>query len=108
MGMRRRKGRGLTLAIALCACVAVTAAEAAAKKRTTAAAGPVARGCTQTIAPLCVGVVSRGTSYALFGASPYIPTGIGVDVWGTVSGAGLCGRSIQVTAWKRNRLKCRA
>jgi hypothetical protein len=105
MGMRT--GRWLTLAVALSACVGVTAAEAAAKKATKAAAGPVARGCTHTVAPFCVGVTSRGTSYALFGQSPFIPTGIGVDVWGTVSGISPCGTSIQVTAWKRNKLKCR-
>src|SRR5262245_55162756 len=107
--MSVRTGCWLTLVIAFGACLAVTGAEAAAKKATKAAPGPVARGCAQAIAPICVGVVSRGTTYALFGANPYIPIGTGVDVWGTVSGVSPCGgASIQVTAWKRNKLKCRA
>jgi hypothetical protein len=101
-------GRWLTLVVALGACVAATGVEAAAAKKKAVAAGPVARGCVQTVAPFCVGVVSRGRTYALFGASPFIPVGTGVDVWGTVSASSPCGTSIQVTSWKRNKLKCRA
>ena len=101
-------GRWLTLVIALCASLAVTGAEAAAKKKAKAAAGPVARGCAHVIPPFCVGVTSRGTTYALFGASPFIPAGVGVDVYGTVTGLSPCGTAIQVSSWKRNKLKCKA
>jgi hypothetical protein len=97
---------GLTLAIALCGAVAMTAADAVAAKRVRVAGPPpVARGCTNAIAPFCMGVTSRGTTYALFGAIPFIPPGIGVDVWGTVT-PGLCGTTIQVSSWSRNALRC--
>ncbi len=94
--------RWLTLAIALCGALAVTAADAAVKKRV---AGPIARGCTQQISPACVALVSRGKSYALVGAVPFIPPGIGADVWGTAT-ASPCGPAIQVASWKPNRLRC--
>jgi hypothetical protein len=93
---------GLTLAVAVCAAVAATAAEAATKK----GVAPVARGCTSAIPPFCIGVTSGGKTYALFGQVPFIPPGIGVDVWGTVA-PGLCGTTIQVTSWRQNKLKCR-
>jgi hypothetical protein len=93
----------LTLTVALIVAMAMTAAEAATKKR---AAGPVARGCTQVIPPYCTGVTTARGTYALFGANPFIPPGIGVDVYGTVTGTSPCGAAIQVTSWKQNRLRC--
>ncbi len=96
----------LTLTIALCGSLAVTGSEAATKKRAKVD-GPVARGCTHTIPPFCLGVTSGGRTYALLGANPFIPPGVGVDVWGTVTGVSPCGTAIQVTSWKRNKLRCR-
>jgi hypothetical protein len=92
----------LTLNVALCGALAMTGVEAAAKTR--AAAQPVYRGCTHFVAPLCMGLTSRGTTYALFGA--FIPPGTGADVYGTVSGTGPCGPTLQVTTWKQNKLRC--
>jgi hypothetical protein len=94
----------LTLAVALCGAVAVTTAEAATKKRAKIIA-PVARGCTSAIPPFCIGVTSGGKTYAMFGQTPFIPSGIGVDVWGAVS-PGPCGPTIQVTSWRPNKLRC--
>jgi hypothetical protein len=95
----------LTLTLALCGALAVTAAEAAPKAR--AAAQPVYRGCSHFVAPLCMGITSRGKTYALIGALPFIPPGTGVDVYGTVTGASPCGgTTIQVTSWQRNKLRC--
>jgi hypothetical protein len=91
----------LTVTVALCGALAVTGAEAAAKR---AAAQSGYRGCTHFIAPLCMGLTSRRTTYALFGA--FIPPGTGADVYGTVSGTGPCGPTLQVTSWKPNKLHC--
>jgi hypothetical protein len=92
----------LTLAVALCAPLAVTGAEAAPK-----AAQPVYRGCSHFVAPLCMGMTSRGKVYALIGALPFIPPGTGVDVYGTVTTASPCGgTTIQVTSWRQNKLRC--
>jgi hypothetical protein len=98
----------LTVVIALCGCLAVTGVEAAAKKKAAKAPPPVAVGCTKAIPPFCVGVTSGKTTYALFDANPWIPPGTGVTVWGTVSGVSPCGTAIYVTAWKKNKLKCKA
>ena len=102
-------GGWLTLAIALSACLAVTGAEAAAAKKAAKAKvePPIARGCTHTVAPFCLGVTSGKTTYALFDANPFIPPGTGVTVWGKVSGISPCGTSISVTKWQKNKLKCR-
>ena len=103
-------GGWLTLAIALSACLAVTGAEAAPAKKAAKAKvePPIARGCTHTVAPFCLGVTSGKTTYALFDANPFIPPGTGVTVWGKVSGISPCGTSISVTKWQKNKLKCRA
>jgi hypothetical protein len=99
----------LTLTIALGGTLAVTAAEAAKKK--SASPPPVAVGCTQPIAPMCLGVRgSRGATFALFDANPWIPPGTAVSVWGTVTGPSICGvPGIKVSAWAPNKkIKCRA
>jgi hypothetical protein len=97
---------GLALVVALCGSLAATGAEAAAKKR--AKGDPlVARGCSHVIPPYCLGVTFRGRTYALLDASPFIPPNVGVDVYGKVTALSPCGPAIQVTAWKRNRLRCR-
>jgi hypothetical protein len=75
--------------------VAVTGAEAAAKKKAKAVAkGParIARGCTYVQAPYCLGVSTSKGTYSLWNANPWIPPGTAVDVWGTPSGPGMCGR----------------
>ena len=94
----------LTLTAALCGTLAVTGVEAVAKAR--AAAQPVYRGCSHFVAPLCMGITSGGKTYGLIGQLPFIPPGIGVDVWGTVVGPGLCGNTIQVSSWRQNKLRC--
>jgi hypothetical protein len=93
----------LTVTVALCAAFAVTAAEA----KTRATATPVYRGCSHFIAPLCMGLTSRGKTYVLVGALPLVPPGTGVDVFGTVTGPSPCGTQIQVTSWRQNaKLRC--
>jgi hypothetical protein len=95
----------LTLAVALCAPLAVTGAEAAPKAR--APAQLVYRGCSHFVAPLCMGMTSRGKTLALIGAVPFIPPGTGVDVYGTVTTATPCGiATVQVASWKQNKLRC--
>jgi hypothetical protein len=98
--------------IILCAVSALamtTAAEAAKKTTRGKTEPPIMRGCTIAVPPLCTGMVAGGRTYALMGAVPAIPTGIGVDVYGTVSGVSLCvAVPVQVTSWKRNRMKCPA
>jgi hypothetical protein len=90
----------LTLTVALCGTLTVTGAEAA-------KAQPVYRGCSHFVAPLCMGITSRGKVYALIGAFPFIPPGTGVDVYGTVTTASPCGgTTIQVTSWRQNTLRC--
>ena len=92
---------GLTLTVALCGALGVTVAEAAPKPQ------PVYRGCSHFVAPLCMGITTRGKTYALIGALPFIPPGTGVDVYGTVTSASPCGgTTIQVTSWQRNKLRC--
>jgi hypothetical protein len=100
----------LSVAVALCATSMITAAEAAAKKAARAKTeAPLMRGCTVAVPPLCVGLEAGGRKYALVGANPAIPPGTGVDVYGTVSGVSVClGIPVQVTSWKRNRMKCPA
>jgi hypothetical protein len=96
---------GLALTVALCGTLAVTAARAEAKKR--AAPQLVYRGCSHFVAPLCMGITSRGRTYAVLGAMPFIPPSTGVDVYGTVSSNTPCGvPTIQVTSWQRNKLRC--
>jgi hypothetical protein len=97
----------LTLTIAICGAVAVTGAEAAAKKKARAER-PVVSGCTKAIPPFCIGITSGKTTYALFDTNPYIPPGTGVTIWGKVTSVSPCGTAISVTAWKKNKLKCRA
>jgi hypothetical protein len=93
----------LTVTVALCGAFAVTAAEA----KTRATATPVYRGCSHFIAPLCMGLTSRGKTYVLVGALPLVPPGTGVDVFGTVTGPSPCGTQIQVTSWRQNaKLRC--
>ena len=97
----------LTLTIALCGTLAVTGAEAAKKK----SPPPVVVGCTQPIAPMCLGVrTARGATYALFDANPWIPPGTAVTVSCTVTGPSICGvPGIKVSAWSPNKkIKCRA
>jgi len=97
----------LTLTIALCDTLAVTGAAAAKKK----SPPPVVVGCTQPIAPMCLGVrTARGATYALFDANPWIPPGTAVTVSGTVTGPSICGvPGIKVSAWSPNKkIKCRA
>ena len=97
--------------VVLCGALAVTGAEAAAAKKAKAAKAPppVAAGCTKAIPPFCMGVTSGKTTYALFDANPWIPPGTGVTVWGKVTGISPCGSTaISVTAWKKNKLKCKA
>jgi hypothetical protein len=97
----------LTLTIAVCGTLAVTGAEAAKKK----SPSPVVVGCTQPIAPMCLGVrTARGATYALFDANPWIPPGTAVTVSGTVTGPSICGvPGIKVSAWSPNKkIKCRA
>jgi hypothetical protein len=68
-------------------------------------------GCTQPIAPMCLGVrTARGATYALFDANPWIPPGTAVTVSGTVTGPSICGvPGIKVSAWSPNKkIKCRA
>ena len=96
---------GLALAVALCGTLAVTSAQAEAKKR--AAPQLVYRGCSHFVAPLCMGVTSRGRTYAVIGAMPFIPPSTGVDVYGTVTSNTPCGvPTIQVSSWQRNKLRC--
>ena len=96
---------GLALTVALCGTLAVTAAQAEAKKR--AAPQLVYRGCSHFVAPLCMGVTSRGRTYAVIGAMPFIPPRTGVDVYGTVTRDTPCGvPTIQVSSWKQNTLRC--
>jgi len=66
---------GLALTVALCGTLAVTAAQAEAKKQS--APQLVYRGCSHFVAPLCMGITSRGKVYALIGALPFIPPGTG-------------------------------
>jgi hypothetical protein len=101
-------GRWLALIIALYGCLAFTAAEAAPAKKKARGPLPIASGCTHTVAPFCLGITSGRTTYALLGANPFIPPGIGVTVWGTVTSISPCGTAISVTKWQRNKLKCRA
>jgi hypothetical protein len=91
----------LTLSVALCCALAVTAAEAKIRP------APVYRGCSHFIAPLCMGLTSRGKTYVLVGAVPLVPPGTSVDVFGTVVGPSACGTQLQVTSWKtNNKLRC--
>jgi hypothetical protein len=93
----------LTLSVALGCALAVTTAEA----KTRATAQPVYRGCSHFIAPLCMGITSRGKTYVLVGALPLVPPGTGVDVFGTVTGPSPCGTQLQVTSWRQNtKLHC--
>ena len=101
-------GNWPTVVIALCASLVVTGAEAAAKKRAKVES-PLLRGCTISVPPFCAGIVAGGKTYTLFGANPAIPAGIGVDVYGTIGGVSPCfGIPVQVTSWKRNRVRCPA
>ena len=96
-----RAGRLLALTAALCGTLAVPGAEAAPRSQL------VYRGCSHFIAPLCMGLTSRGKTYVLSGAFPPVPPGIGVDVYGRVTGPGACGTAIQVSSWQRNnKLRC--
>jgi hypothetical protein len=96
---------GLALTVALCGTLAVSGAHAEAKKR--AAPQLVYRGCSHFVAPLCMGVTSRGRTYAVIGAMPFIPPGTGVDVYGTVTSNTPCGvPTIQVSSWRQNKLRC--
>ena len=96
---------GLASTVALCATLAVSGAQAEAKKR--AAPQLVYRGCSHFVAPLCMGITSRGRTYAVIGAMPFIPPGTGVDVYGTITGASPCGvTTIQVSSWQQNKLRC--
>jgi hypothetical protein len=92
----------LTVAIALCGTLAVAGAEAAPKPQL------VYRGCSHFVAPLCMGITSRGKTYAVIGALPFIPPGTGVDVYGTVTSSTPCGvPTIQVSSWRQNnKLRC--
>jgi hypothetical protein len=96
----------LCLVALLSGSLAVTGAEAAAKKKAAAKAPPpVAVGCTRAIPPFCIGVTSGKSTYALFDATPFIPSNTGVAVWGKVS-PGPCGPGISVSSWKPVKLKC--
>src|SRR5215475_1551354 len=93
--------RCLALTVALCGTLAVTAAQAQAPKR--AAPQQVYRGCSHFVAPLCMGITSRGRTYAVLGAMPFIPPSTGVDVYGTVTSNSPCGvPTIQVSSWRQN------
>jgi hypothetical protein len=96
----------LMSAVALSGCMAATGAEAA--KRGAKPPPPIV-GCTHPTAPFCIGVTtSKGKTYALFGANPFIPLGAGVTVWGQETGASPCGPAIQVVKWQPNRkIKCK-
>ena len=95
----------LALTVALCGTLAVTEAQAQAPKR--AAPQLVYRGCSHFVAPLCMGITSRGRTFALIGATPSIPSGTGVDVYGTVTSNTPCGiPTIQVSSWRQNKLRC--
>ena len=95
----------LALTVALCGTLAVTVAQAQAPKR--AAPQLVYRGCSHFVAPLCMGITSRGRTYATIGALPFIPPSTGVDVYGTVTANTPCGvPTIQVSSWRRNNLRC--
>lgn len=94
----------LGMAVACAAAFGVaTAAQAASKKRMV----PVVRGCTHFVVPACVGITRGGKTYVLHGGQPWIPTGVGIDVYGKIEGVSMCGGTVvQVTSWKRNRLLC--
>ena len=103
----------LTLVIALSGALAATGAEAAAKKKAKAVAKgppPIASGCTY-VQGMCLGLAtSHKATYSLWDAKPWIPPGMGVDVWGKATGPGLCGgTAIQVASWKPNKkINCKA
>jgi hypothetical protein len=96
----------LVSAMALTASLAVTGAEAA--KKGAKPPPPVAVGCSHPIAPFCIGVTTVKGTYAMFDAKPFIPPGIGITVWGKVTGMSPCGAAaISVTKWEPNKkIKC--
>lgn len=93
------------LAITICAAVVSTSADAA-KKRSKAGMTFV-RGCTHYTPPFCTAVTQGGTTYTLFDATPPIPHGVGVDVWGVKGDVSICfGTPLKVVSWKRNGMLC--
>jgi hypothetical protein len=98
---------GIALAIAMAGSLAMTGAEAAAAKRVRH--DPlVVRGCTSYVPAVCVGIVTGGRTYSLIGATPSVPLGVGVDVYGKVEGISPCLASVHVTvtSWRKNRMHC--
>jgi hypothetical protein len=91
----------LIAAAALVAATALTTQAFAAKK-------PTVSGCTEWVAPFCVGIKAKGKTYVLHGANPWLPTGIGAAVWGKVEGVSVCGGTpVQVATWKQTKRVCK-
>lgn len=91
----------LLAAAALFAALGLTSQAFAAKK-------PTVSGCTEWVAPFCVGIKVKGKTYVLLGANPWIPTGIGAAVWGKVGDFSACGGTpVRVEKWEKTKRVCK-
>ena len=65
-------------------------------------------GCTEYVAPFCVGIKIKGKTYVLVDANPWIPEKTGIAAWGTPAGFTACGqKTFKVTKWSKTSRVCK-
>jgi hypothetical protein len=94
-----------TLAVALLAAAGLTSGLTA---PVLAAGKPTVSGCTEYVAPFCVGIKIKGKTYVLVDANPWIPEKTGIAAWGKPAGFMACGqKTFKVTKWSKTSRVCK-